>query len=174
MRRSRFFVLTLFSLLVFGAMAQEGVGIGNWRTHMPYQNVIGVEKLGSKIYAATNYELFTYDTDDNSLHILNKINCLSDIGISKISHNTTLDLLVVAYSNANIDLIDKEGNVFNMSDIKDKNILGNKTINDVVFKGDLAYFACGFGIVLYNLRRQEVVDTYYIGNNGGMVKPQAK
>lgn len=169
MRRSRFFVLTLFSLLVFGAMAQEGVGIGNWRTHMPYQNVIGVEKLGSKIYAATNYELFTYDTDDNSLHILNKINCLSDIGISKISHNTTLDLLVVAYSNANIDLIDKEGNVFNMSDIKDKNILGNKTINDVVFKGDLAYFACGFGIVLYNLRRQEVVDTYYIGNNGGMV-----
>ena len=169
MNRLKIFLLVLLSWLGIHAVAQEGVGIGNWRTHMPYQDVIGVEKLGSKIYAATHYELFTYDTDDNSLRILNKINSLSDIGISKISLNATLDLLVVAYTNANIDLIDKEGNVYNMSDIKDKNILGNKTINNVTFKGERAYFACGFGIVVYDLRRQEVVDTYYIGTNGSAV-----
>ena len=169
MNRLKIFLLILIASLGIHATAQEGVGIGNWRTHMPYQDVIGVEKLGSKIFAATRYELFTYDTEDNSLHILNKINSLSDIGISKISRNATLDLLVVAYTNANIDLIDKEGNVFNMSDIKDKNILGNKTINNVTFKGEQAYFACGFGIVVYNLRRQEVVDTYYIGANGSAV-----
>lgn len=169
MNRSKLFVLILALSLGINCLAQEGVGIGNWRTHMPYQKVIGVEMLGSKVYAATDYELFTYDTEDNSLQILNKINALSDIGISKISHNTALDLLVVAYSNANIDLIDKQGNVFNLSDIKDKNILGNKTINDVVFKGERAYFACGFGVVVYDLRRQEVVDTYYIGNNGADV-----
>lgn len=169
MNRLKLLLLTLVSSLGIGMFAQEGVGIGNWRTHMPYQNVIGVEVLGTKVYAATNYELFTYDTEDNSLQILNKINKLSDIGISKISRNATLDLLVVAYTNANIDLIDKQGNVFNMSDIKDKNILGNKTINNVVFKDELAYFACGFGIVVYNLRRQEVVDTYYIGHNGAAV-----
>lgn len=169
MNHMKYFLLLLLSTLGISALAQEGVGIGNWRTHMPYQNVIGVEKLGSKVYAATNYELFTYDTDDNSLHILNKINSLSDIGISKISRNPDLDILVVAYTNANIDLIDIQGNVSNMSDIKDKNILGNKTINDVAFKGELAYFACGFGIVVYDLRRQEVVDTYYIGNNGAAV-----
>ena len=169
MKHLRFFLLLLVFSLGMSLLAQEGVGIGNWRTHMPYQDVIGVEKLGSKIYAATQYELFTYDTEDNSLQILNKINSLSDIGISTISRNPALDLIVVAYTNANIDLIDQEGNVYNMSDIKDKNILGNKTINDVVFKGERAYFACGFGIVVYDLRRQEVVDTYYIGNNGSAV-----
>jgi streptogramin lyase len=169
MNRIKLFFLFLVLALGINIYAQEGVGIGNWRTHMPYQNIIGVEVLGSKVYAATEYELFTYDKDDNSLQILNKINSLSDIGISKISRNPTLDLLVVAYTNANIDLIDKQGNVFNMSDIKDKNILGNKTINDVVFKNELAYFACGFGIVVYDLRRQEVVDTYYIGQNGTAV-----
>lgn len=165
----KYLFLLVVSSLGISALAQGGVGIGNWRTHMPYQKVIGVEALGSKVYAATNYELFTYDTDDNSLQILNKINTLSDIGIAKISRNPQLDLLVVAYTNANIDLIDKQGNVFNMSDIKDKNILGNKTINDVVFKNELAYFACGFGIVVYDLKRQEVVDTYYIGQNGAAV-----
>ena len=115
--RTFFFIFVLLSGV--DAWAQDGVSIGNWRTHMPYQNVIGVEKLGSKVYAATDYELFTYDTDDNSLQILNKINKLSDIGISKISHNESLDLLVVAYTDANIDLIDRQGNVINMSDIKD-------------------------------------------------------
>lgn len=150
-------------------MAQDGVGIGNWRTHMPYQNVIGVETLGTTVYAATDYELFTYDKEDGSIRILNKINKLSDIGISKISRCPELDLLVVAYTSANIDLIDKQGNVSNMSDIKDKNILGNKTINNVTFKGKLAYFACGFGIVVFDLGKQEVKDTYYIGNNGDAV-----
>ena len=163
-----FFLLTIL-FLATSLCAQEGVAIGNWRTHMPYQNVISVDKLGSIVYAATEYELFTYDEEDNSIRILNKINGLSDVGVSVIRHNETLDLMVVAYKNANIDLIDKNGNIINMSDIKDKTILGNKTINDVTFVSELAYFACGFGIVVYDLNRQEVKDTYYIGENGDAV-----
>lgn len=169
MKRLKTILLIFFISLGFNVLAQDGVSIGNWRTHMPYQNVTGVEILGSKVYAATDYELFTYDKEDNSLHILNKINSLSDIGISKIRRNEYLDLLVVAYSNANIDLIDRQGNVINMSDIKDKTILGSKSINNITFKNELAYFACGFGIVVFDLRKQEVRDTYYLGDNGDAV-----
>ena len=169
MNRIKSLVFLLAFSMTLSAFAQEGIGIGNWRSHMPYQNVIDVELLGSKVYAATNYELYSFDKEDNYLHILNKINGLSDIGIAKIRRNETLDMLVVAYSNANIDLIDRQGNIFNMSEIKDKTILGNKTINDVTFHGNLAYFACGFGIVVFDLSRQEVKDTYYIGEDGSAV-----
>ncbi len=151
------------------AFAQEGVGIGNWRTHLPYQKVIAVEPVGEKVYAATEYELFYYDTQDNSLNILNKINGLSDIGIRTIRYNKSQRKLFVAYTNANVDLIDAEGNIINMSDIKDKNIIGNKTINNVFFDGDLAYVACSFGIVVFDLKKEEVKDTYYIGSYGDMV-----
>ena len=151
------------------AIAQNGVSIGNWRTHLPYQKVIGVEPIGNKIYAATQYELFYYDTQDNSINILNKINGLSDIGISTIGYNESQRKLFVAYTNANVDLIDHDGNIHNMSDIKDKNIVGNKSINHVYFNGDLAYVACGFGIVVFDLKKEEVKDTYYIGNQGDMV-----
>ncbi len=151
------------------AIAQNGVSIGNWRTHLPYQKVIGVEPIGNKIYAATQYELFYYDTQDNSINILNKINGLSDIGISTIGYNESQRKLFVAYTNANVDLIDYNGNIHNMSDIKDKNIVGNKSINHVYFQGDLAYVACGFGIVVFDLKKEEVKDTYYIGNQGDMV-----
>ena len=167
-RLKQLLFLIVFSLTT-SAFAQDGVGIGNWRTHMPYQNVIDVELLGSKVYAATPYELFSYDKEDGALHILNKINGLSDIGIARIRCNEALNVLMVAYTNANIDIIDLDGEIYNMSDIKDKNILGNKTINDVVFDGKLAYVACGFGIVVFDLERREVKDTYYIGSNGDAV-----
>ena len=169
MNRFRFTLLIAAWLVSTFAIAQDGVSIGNWRTHLPYQKVIGVEPVGNKIYAATQYELFYYDTEDNSINILNKINGLSDIGISTIGYNESQRKLFVAYTNANVDLIDHDGNIHNMSDIKEKNIVGNKSINHVCFDGDLAYVACGFGIVVFDLKKEEVKDTYYIGNQGDMV-----
>ena len=169
MNRFKFTLLIAAWLVSTLAFAQDGVSIGNWRTHLPYQKVIGVEPVGNKIYAATHYELFYYDTEDNSINILNKINGLSDIGISTIAYNESQRKPFVAYTNANVDLIDHDGNIHNMSDIKDKNIVGNKSINHVYFDGDLAYVACGFGIVVFDLKKEEVKDTYYIGNQGDMV-----
>ena len=151
------------------AIAQEGVSIGNWRTHLPYRKVISVEPVGHKIFAATPFELFYYDTQDNSINILNKINGLSDIGISTMAYNESQRKLFVAYNNANVDLVYADGTVSNMSDIKDKNIMGNKNINHIFFDGDLAYVACGFGIVVFDLKKEEVKDTYYIGNQGEAV-----
>ena len=54
-------------LVAFGirGFAQEGIGIGQWRTHMPYHQVIGVELFDNKVYAATPYELFTYDKEED-------------------------------------------------------------------------------------------------------------
>ena len=171
-KMNRFKIYTLIAALLLcscSVFAQDGVSIGNWRTHLPYQKVIDVEVFGNKIFAATNYELFYYDTEDNSINILNKVNGLSDIGVSTIGFSQSQRKLFVAYTNCNVDLIDNDLNVKNMSDIKDKNILGNKIINNVFFDGDLAYVACGFGIVVFDLRREEVKDTYYIGNQGSAV-----
>jgi len=169
MNKLRFTLIIATWFLSIFVNAQEGVSIGNWRTHLPYQKVIDVELVGQKVYAATDYELFYYDREDNSMNILNKVNGLSDIGISTIRYNSDQRKLLVAYTNANVDLIDYEGNITNMSEIKDKNIIGNKNINSVFFNGDLAYLACGFGIVVFDLKKEEVKDTYYIGYQGDVV-----
>ena len=169
MNKFRFILLIAAWFVSSFVFAQDGVSIGNWRTHLPYHKVIAVEPVGSKIYAATEFELFYYDNDDNSINILNRINGLSDIGISTIRFNESQRKLFVAYTNANVDLIDKDGVITNMSDIKDKSILGNKSINNVFFEGDLSYVACGFGIVVFDLKKEEVKDTYYIGDQGDAV-----
>lgn len=169
MNKIKTLTLILLSVIGFAAFGQVDVSIGNWRSHLPYQKVIDVETFGNKVFAATPYELFFYDKDDNSINILNKINGLSDVGISTIRYNKKMNLLFVGYTDANVDLVYSDGEIRNMSDIKDKNLLGSKTINNVFFDEEFAYVACGFGIVVFDMKRCEVKDTYYIGSQGSMV-----
>jgi ribosomal protein S11 len=164
--RNLFISLFLFLLTLTGTA--QTTGIGQWRDHLPYSNCISVKEVGSRIYCATPYSIFYYDKEDNSIQRINKINGLSDIGISTINYNAAYQTLVIAYTNANIDLI-KNNTILNISDIKRAAILGNKTINDIYFIGPYAYLSCGFGIVVLDVDKEEIHDTYYIGDNGGQV-----
>ena len=101
-----------------------------------------------------------------AIHRLSKVNGLSDLGVSDISLNTAEKILVVAYSNTNVDLIMKDLSIINIPDIKRKEILGNKTINSIMNYGKFAYLSCGFGIVVLNLEKKEIKDTYFIGPDG--------
>jgi hypothetical protein len=66
----------------------QGIAIGQWRDHLPYNHVVSVADAGDRIYAATPYNLFYYQKSDNSVHRLTKINALSDFGIRSISYST--------------------------------------------------------------------------------------
>ncbi len=156
------------SLLVFNLTFCQGIAIGQWREHLPYSQVLSVEDIGSKVYAATPFAIFCYEKHDFSVSRLSKVNILSDIGITRIAYHLPQNTLIIAYENGNIDLLHKN-NVFNVNDIKRANIIGSKRINNIYIKGDSVYFSCDFGIAVYNLLRSEFVDTYFIGPNGQQI-----
>jgi hypothetical protein len=165
----------LYSLLIFlhyPSFTQE-VGIGQWRDHLPYDYATNVEEFNSGIFCSTPYSMFYFDRDDNTVHRLSKVTGLSDLGVSDISLNTDQDVLVVSYSNTNIDLLYNDFTIINIPDIKRKEILGNKTINSIMNYGKFAYLSCGFGIVVLNLERKEIKDTYYIGPEGSSLNVMA-
>ena len=147
-------VICLIFLSVMTGFTQTS--LHQWTTHAPGMKVINVEKVNEKIFAATPYEVFYYNTYDNSINKLSKVNGLSDFGVGVMRYNPEVGLVFVGYSNANIDLIDKDGNVTNISDIKNKNILADKTIKDVYFINNLAYVCCGFGIVVIDMKKMEI------------------
>lgn len=162
--------ITLFCLILFSitsSYAQKK--FYEWTTHVPGSNVINVEKVGERIYAATPYEIFYYNTGDNSINKLTKVNGLSDFGIDVMRYNPHTNMLVIGYTNTNIDIIDSDENIINISDIKHKNIIGNKSINNIYFIEDKAYLSCSFGIVLLDLKRKEIKETYIIGDNGSFL-----
>ncbi len=161
-------ILFFFLLLFAGNGFSQQPGIGQWRDDLPYFECISVADAGTRIYAATPYAIFYYDKEDNSVQRITKITGLSDIGISTINYSKEYNTLVITYTNANIDLL-KNNTIINISDIKRAPILGNKTINDVFFIGKSAYLSCGFGIVVLDIDKEEIHDTYYIGANGSQV-----
>ena len=156
----------LFLYLLSLSFIVDAQKIGEWITHTPGLKVISVDVMHNNIFAATPYDIFYYNVKDNSINHLSKVNGLSDMGISIIKYSKSSDALFVGYSNTNIDIIDNQGDVTNIPDIYNKYILGNKTINNVFFNGNHAYVCCGFGIVVIDLKRNEVKDTYVIGPEG--------
>jgi hypothetical protein len=162
-----FFNFSLF-LFFFPTNAQN-IAIGEWRTHLPYNQVIDVAVVGEVVFAATSYSMFSYTTLDSRIELIDKVKGLSDVGINKVDYNKLLDALLVVYSNGNMDIIRHNGSIINIPDIKDKDILGNKTINNIMFKDDYAYLSCGFGIVVLDMVKEEINDTYYIGPGGGAI-----
>ena len=166
-----------FSLLFFLAFSclcsmflhGQSMAIGEWNIHLPYRKCISLSGNTNKMFAATESGLFALNRADNSLERINKVNGLSDINIKTISWNESRGLLFVGYKNANIDIV-KGKDIINLPDIKRAQIVGNKTVNGVHFIGGLAYVACGFGIVVIDLDRMEIKDTYYIGPNGSYLE----
>jgi len=149
-------------------LSAQTLQIGQWRDHLPYKKCISLALSSNRSYAATESSLLYFDKTDNSIVRKNKVNGLSDVGISSIAFSDEYNTLVVAYSNTNIDLIKGE-DIINVPDIKRKQILGNKTINKVMINGKYAYLSCGFGIVVLDIDREEIHDTYYIGPLGTQI-----
>lgn len=152
----------------------QTVGYNQWLDHLPYKQCVAVAEANNLVYAATPYSLVYFDKTDNSLNRLNKVaeGGLTDVGISNIAYCSKLGTLVVAYSNTNIDLV-KGTDVVNIPDIKRKQIQGNKSINSMLIIDKLAYLACGFGIVVLDIEKAEIKDTYYIGPSGSQINVKA-
>lgn len=141
----------------------QSLRLGEWRDHLSYTSAHDVCEVGNSIYLSTDRALFEYNTEDNSIERLNTLNRLSDTGVSSIEANE--NTLIVAYDNGNVDII-RGNKTINLPDIKNASLISDKRINHVNIDNNLVYLSCGFGVVVLDLDRKEVKDTYFIGEYG--------
>ncbi|MBC7654953.1 MAG: T9SS type A sorting domain-containing protein [Oligoflexus sp.] len=155
----------IFFLLLFAQISKaQQVPLGQWRTHLPYNQVLSVAGNAEQTYCATNGGVFTIDNNTGEINKLSTINGLADVRSTLVAYNSTTQQTLITYQNSKIDLL-KNNEIIHLNEIFDKKGLGNKAINAVTFKNQFAYLSCGFGIVVYDLERKEVKDTYFIGAN---------
>ncbi|MGE0567777.1 MAG: hypothetical protein AB7O73_07495, partial [Bacteroidia bacterium] len=145
-------------------MAQSAVG--TWEDHVSLNNCVTVAEMGGKIYSSNFSSVIIYDKDDGTYEKLNKSNGLSDVGILFMLKNDNNNKIIVVYENSNIDVIYPDGKTANFPDIFRKNYSGKKNINSIIFKNNLAYLSCGFGIAVFDTEKLEIKDTYIIGPGG--------
>ncbi len=145
------------------------IALGQWRTHLPYKYCNLVEVTNDRVYCSATGGLFYYNLEDNSVEKISKIDGLSDNGVSAMRWSGELGTLILAYQNSNLDII-RDGVILNLPDIMKKQIPGDKSINDIYFVDQRAYLSTGFGIVLLNLDKDEISETFYIGDNGNAIQ----
>jgi TSS9, PorZ, N-terminal beta-propeller domain len=171
----RFISKILLSLLLFAhiILFAQDIPIGTWRDHLPYKEAISVTYGDNIVYCATSSAVFTYNKIDNSVEKLTLVNGLSDIGLSKIKFNPFNKKIVIAYENGNIDVLDNNKRITNISFIKTGNVVGDKSINHIYFQNQFAYISTGFGIVVLNTEKLEIKETYFFGPGGISMETKA-
>jgi ligand-binding sensor domain-containing protein len=158
----KFLTFCCLSVLFISVQAQV---LGEWKDYLSFTNAYKLAEGGGKIWCVTEGGLFSYDFSDNSISKVSRLAGLSDFGIKTIAYNEANKLLIVAYKNSNLDMVYSD-RIVNLSDIKRKTFSGDKSINNITFVGNEAYLSCGFGIVVINLKKMEIKDTYMIGPEG--------
>ena len=158
------FIFIATSLASFGQ--KEEVAIGEWRIHLPYNAVNSIAETPEFLYVGAERGFYSFNKRSGEMELYSKTNGFSDVEVELVKYHNGLGLLLIVYKNGNIDIL--QGNsIFNISDIERKTILGQKTINDIHFEGNKAYLACSFGIVIIDLERKAIQDSYLnIGPNG--------
>ncbi|MGB4413750.1 MAG: two-component regulator propeller domain-containing protein [Paludibacter sp.] len=148
---------------------QAQLAMGKWRTHFAYNSVNQIAQSEHKVFAISAGALFSVDKKDQDIELYSKLNGLSDNNISRIEYDSENKQLLIVYNNGNIDLLSSSG-VINIPDLYNKQMSTSKTINQIMINDDKAYLSCDFGILVLNMNKHEVADTYYIGDNGSDVK----
>ena len=142
----------------------QNTSIGGWKNYKSYNSASYVCEANNKIYCVASGSLFYVEKNDKIITRLSKIDGLSDIEIEHIGFLEETNTLIIIYKNCNIDLI-KDGYITNLSDIKRKEIVGKKQINNIIIKNKKVYISSSFGLIILDTERQEIQDTYKIGLN---------
>ena len=134
--------------------------IGTWRNYLSYAEPQQIQAAGHNLFVMASGALYQYNQNDQSIYTYDKVNGMSDVDIKHIRWCQQAKRLVVVYSNSNIDLVETNGNITNISDLYSKSIIGDKTVNSIRIDGIYAYLVCGFGIVKVNVQRAEIAESY--------------
>lgn len=150
-------------LLFLGALNSNGqTPVGTWTDHLTYNTAKSVAVGSEEVYASTGSSIIVYNKEFSELKKMSRINGLSETGISTIGWSEENKTLVIAYTTSNVDLV-KNNTIFNISDISRKFIPGRKEINRIRTNGKYAFLACSFGIVVIDLIKKEIYDTWKPG-----------
>lgn len=140
-----------------------------WRAHNAFTYVGNVVKLGNQLYGVSAGSLFAVDRETGLVSNVTKLDGLSASGINQIAKNESLNKMLITYQNGEIDIVDSEGEIHTIMDLYLKQMSGSKVVNDVCVYKEKAYLAMNWGILVVNMQKAEIEDTYYIGNESSEV-----
>ena len=155
--------IILMVVLLGQAIAQ--IEVGSWRGHLAYSSVQDIQLHEEQLICLTERALFTYQTNTGEIKRISKVNGLSGVNVSALAFEPASGTLVIGYVNGAFDLI-LGNSTATFRDISRSNVPGDVGVYSIAFNNNLVYLGTGFGIVVFDLQKKEIQETYFIGPNG--------
>ena len=133
--------------------------VSSWRDHYPYGSTFEVAVANGVVMGRTPSALFSVDTATYEVSRWVKGQGLSQSNPSAIKYDQDRAQWVVGYEDGGIDLRDDWG-VTNVPDLRISQVVGDKGIRSITIEGEFAYLASAVGIVVLDLTKQEIADTW--------------
>ena len=159
MKKLGFFIL----LFIVSHIAMSNNSLEKWSTHFSYNSTTKVCVTKHKVFAIANNHLYSISKDDATVATHTKLDGLSENEVTDIQYNEGKGCLIIVYNNSNIDIIESDGTIYNVPDLYQKQMSINKTVYQITMDEEFAYLSTGFGIVVVNLNKKEIANTYIIG-----------
>ena len=134
--------------------------VGTWRNYLAYHDVQSICKADDNLFVLASNGLYQYNLNDQSITTYDKVSGLSDTHINYIAWSHKAKRLIAVYDNSNIDLIDTDGNIINISALYNKAMTEDKTITGISIDGIYAYLTANFAIIKVNMQKAEIAETY--------------
>jgi hypothetical protein len=161
MQNKKYKILLLFcELFLLGNIYAQ---VGTWKTYRAYYQASLVAETPNLVFAVYDGSLLSYSPDDGEIRTYSYQNGLNDTDIGFMAYHPGANALVLAYSNANIDIFSGDNNVYNIATFKNSSSIQNKTLYNLEIIGDYAYLSTAFGIVVIDPKRNEIKGTYDLG-----------
>ena len=159
MKKSSFLAVLLFLVSCISLQAEQ---IGSWKVYLSYHNAQKSVAMGKTVYVVANGDLFSYNTEDTEVRTYDNLGVLNDVDIVDIGYSQEAKKIIIVYSDSNIDLMDADDYVQNLSALKDKSLFG-KEISGMCIYGSMAYLSTGFGFVEVDMKEGVFRNTYRLG-----------
>jgi len=168
-----FLLFTSYYLLPATHSFSQQIPIGTWRVHISYNSIKSIALDNNYIFGATSNGVMMLDRADNSITSYSKMTGLSGTTVTFIQYDGTNEQLLIAYEDGKIDII--KGNTIKALDpTQTTSITGTKSINHIALHNGFAYLSADFGVVIFDLARAEVKETWRdLGASGETLKINA-
>lgn len=144
-----------------------------WRAHTAFSHISQAAVATNHVYAVSNNSLFSVDKQSEEITYHNRLTGLSGAVISQMAYNPSVNAILLTYQNGQLDIIDAHEDIHNIPDLYLKQMSYSKVVNHIYMHGDKAYLSMSFGIIVLDMKKREIKDTYFLGNKNDEINVHA-
>lgn len=158
----------IFCFLLTGfVFSQNGIATGKWRTHFTYKDAVFCEATNNYVYASTD-QGFWRTSNNGEMTKLLRTDGFHGGEISHLAFDQSTNTLFIGYIDGSIDLLINDNKIVNISGFYSKFLQGDKRINHVSFFNKEALVSTNFGLLVVDLNKKEIKDSYTSIGTGGV------